>query len=602
MDAAADGTWDGGEADRLPAEERLARLAGALGPLRRVLAAVAERLVATRAYERLCYARLGDYARERAGVSARQLQELARVHRALVALPALERALVANELPWSKVRLLARVARAPAVDAWIARARGVPTDRLALEVRASDARAEAVGHGAAEPETRIVVRCSPAVREKWGHVRELAERVAGQRLRAGEALELVAAEVFSSVSLDPALVEGDAGAPECRRREAVALPDPSARSAEARAWVRGGSPGLPASIAALARGLDEADAHELDRRLRRAVALEQTLDAAIAPLLRRVVSPEYEWRGERFWRLERFAPEQLGFSARRARALLRIERAGELCPELREAYRSGALSWVKAQCLLPLLLLDLAGEWRGAWVAWAQRVSVRRLEADVERALLLRAGHHAAWQRCKFRPELAQAPIPAGERQLCAPDVDLEATQELAFRVPLAVASLYRGVLETLRARLRPERGRFALDGEVFDALLDCAALSWTLRDPRARRPDPVIERDGYRCAVPGCTSRRSLHDHHVAFRSAGGSDALGNRITLCAFHHQRCLHAGLLRVRGQAPDGLLFELGLRAGGAPLVRYRSGDLLASEPSATGVHEAAWHATAALAAA
>ena len=45
---------------REPAEARLARLAAAVGPLRHVLAALAGRLVATRDYERLCYARLGD--------------------------------------------------------------------------------------------------------------------------------------------------------------------------------------------------------------------------------------------------------------------------------------------------------------------------------------------------------------------------------------------------------------------------------------------------------------------------------------------------------------------------------------------------------------
>ena len=78
--------------------------------------------------------------------------------------------------------------------------------------------------------------------------------------------------------------------------------------------------------------------------------------------------------------------------------------------------------------------------------------------------------------------------------------------------------------------------------------------------------------------AVPGCTSRRNLHDHHLRFRSAGGSDAPANRIALCAFHHQRCLHAGFLRIRGRAPDGLVFELGLRPGAPPLVRYRSGDI------------------------
>ncbi len=166
----------------------------------------------------------------------------------------------------------------------------------------------------------------------------------------------------------------------------------------------------------------------------------------------------------------------------------------------------GRLSWVKAQGLLPFLLLDIEGEWRPAWVAWAERVTVRRLEADVERALLLRAGHDRAFQRCQFHPERAQDPIPPGERQLCAPDVDPEATQELAWRVPREVAWLFTAVLETLRAQLRRERGRFFTDGEVFDGLLDCALLTWTLRDPPARRPDPVMERDGYLCAVPGCT------------------------------------------------------------------------------------------------
>jgi hypothetical protein len=264
-------------------------------------------------------------------------------------------------------------------------------------------------------------------------------------------------------------------------------------------------------------------------------------------------------------------------SASKARALLRLERAGALCPELRAAYRSGRLSWVAAHCLLPLLLLDLPGEWRGIWVAWAERVTVRRLAADVERALLLRAGHDRAWQRCKFVPERAQDPIPPNERQMCAPDVDTEATQQLAWRVPREVARLVFAVQQTLRAKLQRERGCWLTQGESFGALLDCALLAWTLRDPRARRPDPVIERDGYRCAVPGCTSRRNLQVHHVRFRSAGGGDAPENRIALCAFHHQRGVHAGWLRIHGRAPDRLVFELGLRPGAAPLLRYGSGD-------------------------
>jgi hypothetical protein len=567
-----------GEASR--AEDRLAELAAAVGPLRRVLAAIAERLLASEAWARLGYARAGDYARERAGLSVRQLQELARVHRALAGLPALERALLANELPWSKVRLVARVASAEGEAAWIARARALPTRRLEGEVRASGPpRSELETPDEELPAQRIALRCTPAVAEKWVLARETAERMAGRRLLAGEALELVAAEVYSATSIEPAFLE-EPGATRPGAARAEAAPGPwSEREQRWTPAPRAPARALPAPVAALVVGLAEADAFELDRRLRRAVRLEQTLEAAIAPLLRRVAAPDFEWRGD-YRTLASYAGDELGISASKARALLRLERAGEVCRELREAYRSGRLSWVKAHCLLPLLLLDLPGEWRPAWVAWAERVTVRRLAVDVERALLLRAGHPFAWQRCKFHPERAQDPIPAAERQLCAPDVDPEATQELVFRVPVPVAVLFHGVRETLRARLRAERGRSLHDGEAFDALLDCALLTWRLRDPRARRPDPVLERDGYRCAVPGCTSRRSLHVHHIRFRSACGSDAPANLVTLCAFHHQRCLHAGLLRLRGSAPGGLVFELGLRPGGEPLARYRSGDVLA----------------------
>jgi hypothetical protein len=570
-------------------EDRLSRLAGALGPLRRLLAAITERLIETKAHQRLCYARLGDYARERLGLSARQLQELARVHRVLAGLPALERALVENQLPWSKVRLIARVATGEDEEEWIARARGMPTRQLEREVRSSAPEPAPQDADEPIPQKRVEVRCTPAVREKWGLAREVAERVAGQRLRAGEALELVAAEVFSAVSIHPAFADAADGVGAVPRSgeeaSAEALEASEAARGTAVPCARARAHDLPASIASLAAGLGEADAFELDRRLRLAVRMEQTLDAAIAPLLRVVTSPEYEWRGD-YCPLSPFAREQLGMSASKARALLRLERVAEVCPELREAYRSGRLSWVKAHCLLSLLLLDIGGEWRPAWVAWAERVTVRRLEADVERALLLRAAHPRAFERCLFDPERARDPIPSEERQMCAPEVDVEATERLAWRVPYEVAALFCPVRETVRSRLRDElraeNGRLPSDGEAFDAMLECALLAWTLRDPRARPPDPVIERDGYRCAVPGCTSRRNLHDHQLRFRSAGGSDEPGNRVALCVFHHQRCLHVGLMRVQGRAPDGLVFELGLRPGAPPLLRYRSGDVALSE--------------------
>jgi hypothetical protein len=644
------------------APARLVRLAAARGPLRRALARLARRLVETGAIERLCYARLGDYARERLGLSPRKLQELARIDRALTGLPSLDASLRGNLLPWCKVRLIARIATPETVDAWIERARAISTRALEAAVR-EQARGTALEPelAAEDPDRHrwVRLRCSPKVRAKWSVVRELAECVAGQRLGDGEALEWVVAEAFSTFSIDPDLVPPDDAPLEADRQKEVRFDPSPPREDSDRA---DGEPDamipvdatIPVEeceeVAALLRELEDADAFELDRRLRRAVYLEQVLDATLAPLLRRMRegggdgggdsgghgSSRLEWRCARS-SLSASACEALGMSTRKVRALLRIERAGDVCPSLRRAYRDGRLSWVKAQCLLPLLMLDrhddgapdeaapkgaapkgaapegrseIEGEWRAAWVGWAQRVTVRRLTEDVERALLLRAVQGRVWRQRRDHPETVLDPIPAGERQLCAPGapgVDPEATERLAWWVPVEVALLFTGVRETLRRRLvaevaaqvevaaEPETetesestGRTPVsDGEVFEALLDEALRAWMLREPGVRRPNPVIERDGYRCAVPGCSSRRNLQDHHIVFRSVGGSHAPWNRVTLCAFHHLRGVHTGRLGVQGQAPERLVFELGLRdrrnenedEGRPALVGYRSGDVL-----------------------
>jgi hypothetical protein len=108
--------------------------------------------------------------------------------------------------------------------------------------------------------------------------------------------------------------------------------------------------------------------------------------------------------------------------------------------------------------------------------------------------------------------------------------------------------------------------------------MLDHALESWGALDERVAKRHRVFARDGWRCTAPGCTSLRNLHDHHIRFRSAGGSDNMANRTTLCAFHHLRGIHAGLLRCVGSAPDGLRWEMGIRPGQRPLMAFRSGDV------------------------
>jgi len=94
-------------------------------------------------------------------------------------------------------------------------------------------------------------------------------------------------------------------------------------------------------------------------------------------------------------------------------------------------------------------------------------------------------------------------------------------------------------------------------------ALIEDFVATW---DPDERADDvpddPVLVRDGWRCAAPGCSSRRNLEMHHVLYRSRGGGDEEWNRVCLCRFHHQRGEHGGLARCVGRAPLGLTWRLG----------------------------------------
>jgi hypothetical protein len=256
--------------------------------------------------------------------------------------------------------------------------------------------------------------------------------------------------------------------------------------------------------------LASADAFELDARLRRALRLEQRLDAEIAPLLRHVVCAGHEWR-VRFHTLAAYAREHLGMSASKARALLRLERVGDVCGELRAAYRDGALSWVQAQTLVPLLLVPAEGEWRPLWIRFAQTVSVRRLEDVVRQALLWRETGSAGWDGCRGDPEQAVRSLDAAfdaegeaeERQTCARPTVLDEGLPLRIPAPQDVVRLFRAVLCTVRRALEREIGRPVSEALAFEAMIDHSLRAWGVDDlwlrTRSKKKYAVFERDGWR-------------------------------------------------------------------------------------------------------
>jgi hypothetical protein len=523
----------------IDAESRLARLLRGRAPLRRALARIAGRLVETRAWERLGFARLADYARERTGLSARQLQDLAHVDARLAELPALEQALADGAIAWTRARLVARVATREDETRWLAFARRVSTRALEREVRAVDRGSIEAGGLESDDEGRpaypragVIVRCTPQVQAQFHRARQLARRVAGEALPPWACMEAVAAEALAALGLangDDAgeaaddVGEVDAGdacggdpvggaswadragatraanacagrglgteTPEAESTEATRH-DPAHRAANACATQgRGTGPVAAGPIPhALLDGLAVADAFELDARLRRAIALEQRLEAEAAPLLRLAAAARLH-RVAGFPSFEGWVRERFGLAPRKAHALVRLARASEACPALHAAFSEARLSWVQAHVLIPLLLLPDAEPFREGWIGWAQQISVRRLEEDVDAALRLAETDREAF-------------VASGG---------------------LVERGNHRLELQT-RARARESEATSPDIGEP-------AFASWGANHPRVARAHRVFERDGWR----------------------------------------------RVRCGGTAPAGLRFELGIRAGRPPLLAYGPGE-------------------------
>ena len=122
------------EAAAVLLDELFMKLVGHESLCRLWLGRLADRLLQSRAYHELGFARLSDFATERLGVLGRELQSMAEVWRAIVAMPALGRAFQCGRLNWTKVRMIARICRVAEPDEaerWIALAEQITSRELA---------------------------------------------------------------------------------------------------------------------------------------------------------------------------------------------------------------------------------------------------------------------------------------------------------------------------------------------------------------------------------------------------------------------------------------------------------------------------------------
>jgi len=190
--------------------------------------------------------------------------------------------------------------------------------------------------------------------------------------------------------------------------------------------------------------------------------------------------------------------------------------------------RDGRLSYEKAR-----LVATCADDRSvGGWIERAQRIPCIDLRREIEAA---------------------------AEKQMCA-------RGDLDLRVPARVGALLDAAFRAARAASE----RWLSDGECLERIAGHFIDTWKPQlAERNTVQKRVLARDRGLCQVPGC-SRAAAHAHHVQFRSLGGGDEPENLVSLCAAHHLHGVHRGWVRVRGHAPDGLRWQLGVRADGTPI--------------------------------
>lgn len=106
-----------------------------------------------------------------------------------------------------------------------------------------------------------------------------------------------------------------------------------------------------------------------------------------------------------------------------------------------------------------------------------------------------------------------------------------------------AGAGLPGAVVERLACSCHVRVVIHGADGGVLD-------LGRTRRLASDKQVQALLQRQGGRCAHPGCRRRHKLHAHHVIFWQHGGLTDLDNLVLLCDYHHA-AVHRGEFSIRG---------------------------------------------------
>jgi HNH endonuclease len=496
--------------------------------------------VGDRVFEVGGYCNVPDYARERHGIPASTAVKLMRFSRDLRKRPLLRAAVREGNVSISQAEAVLPVAVGDGERLWVARASNWTVRRLVEEVKKSRASPREPGDAETVAEESSDEEALPAARglydreERWRRLvfdlppggQEIIDE--GNAL-AQEAMEHPGAPTWQCIRavLDEYFGSRLAVAHEF---EVASMRRHDERTAGVGSFkVLGESLDEQCAYWAALVQVPYIEAPEDDARLMRdPQVIDQTLQRHVKSLRRwdvlfghlALLSQRMRcWWIAGFASFEHYCVERLGMALRTVEQRIALEERLHELPSLRAGMESGSVSYEQARII----------------AAHADRASV---EVRIEQARRMTC---IAFRRRVEADERAQ----------------MSARRKFKAVVPQSVVEDLWAAFHALREQSETPVSR----GECLVALYAHFIAVWKpLLARRRTLHRRVLERDGYRCQVPGC-SRTASHAHHIELRSQGGKDEMSNLTSLCVAHHLRGVHKGRIRVAGNAPDQLVWSV-----------------------------------------
>jgi hypothetical protein len=141
-----------------------------------------------------------DYARERLGFEERKTQSLLNIARSFERLPKLNEAFQKGDIPWTKAREVAKVAKPETDREWLEKTQSLSNRQLEQQVRQT--------LPPVRKKTLVLVLEDDRL-EAWEQTREACERLAGKTLNDIEVFDLMCAETLCTYALTPAFGDKD---------------------------------------------------------------------------------------------------------------------------------------------------------------------------------------------------------------------------------------------------------------------------------------------------------------------------------------------------------------------------------------------------------